>query len=290
MNSGKSGSAEMRRDASKSGSAATCFSRCLALPLLAVATLAQAAPGPTQVSTQPLDRSEGLYAHEAMLVRADAQRLNWTDRLSEIRTTILYGAKLLALGTIHGSADAFVLGREPLVSPSGRFVSFMQFVPRQAQAEAPSDIVLIYDLQRASNEVGGVADDEGWVSRASNQGVIVYPGAPRSERVFPSARAAPGATASEVNARSWTRDGEQHLIVAAEGNDLAVLAVGAAPDGSYKLRQARVGARQAFGSASPGSWSKSRVRSVTAVGPNEVAVLFDNASGVPGRRLQLALR
>jgi hypothetical protein len=81
-----------------------------------------------------------------------------------------------------------------------------------------------------------------------------------------------------------------HLIVAAEGNDLVVLVVGAGPDGGYKVRHGRVSAKQVFGTASPDSWSRARVLTVTAAGPDDVAMTFDDASGVPGGRLQVAVR
>jgi hypothetical protein len=226
------------------------------------------------------------------------------DRLSEIRQTLMYESNLLALGSIHGSAEGFsvvatgeaqknasrfVLCRDPVVSPSGRFVSFLPFVPRHAQSDSMSELVLIYDLQRSINDMDVVAADEGWVSRASNQGVVVYPGSPRRQRVFPVVVPAPRGAVT-IKARTWSSDGELHLIVAVEGDELVAVAINAGPGNSYQARRSRKSVSEVFGSGAKRLWRDVNVYRAAMAGPDEMLVTLEAVAGIPGVQVRFVLQ
>jgi len=113
--------------------------------------------------------------------------------LTAIERTVVANDKAVVLGSRYSQANGailldlesarqqdFLLAYEPVVSPGGRYIAFKRWYPRFSDAEATSDVLMIYDTQR-SNEANrviparrGEAED---VSYAQFAGFPVYPAA-----------------------------------------------------------------------------------------------------------------
>lgn len=206
------------------------------IPVVCEASSTLLTPQIDYVDSKLVNTNDGLYAHH-LIIRHDgvaAKNLQWTDHASEIRSVTAYDTYLAAIGVVETSAESisildlnelaesdFVLCREPVASPSGRYISFLQFQPRHFTSDgSASDVVLAYKLGEAVNTLQGISEDEGWVSLAANKGNVIYP--PRyTGRVFPSPLLNDGVV--RVKARMWDIKRDELYMFVQEGKELFVV-------------------------------------------------------------------
>jgi hypothetical protein len=139
--------------------------------------------GPSTV----VDSDDGVYSHELIVSDANQRtvdRIRWNDHAERFDSGFVYKNKILLIGDIGGSGQAlsvldintkknilFVLCRTPAVSPSHRYVGYLQFKPRNLDATL-DDIVLVLDLD---NVPSIEPSNAGWVVDSTNVGTSIYP-------------------------------------------------------------------------------------------------------------------
>jgi hypothetical protein len=158
--------------------------------------------GITYLGSQLKDSNDGTYSHRVRTNDADkAREYTWEDHASAFHEFRRFDDRVALLGTVGTSGDgisivdlkqpepsAFVLCREPKFSPSGRRITYLNFVPRHASDEGSSDILMFVDLAATGvPALGNIRGGDGWVVESANRGNIIYPESARGKRVFPSA-------------------------------------------------------------------------------------------------------
>ena len=139
--------------------------------------------GPSAV----VDSDDGLYSHELIVSDANQRpidRIRWNDHADSFDSGFVYKDKVVLIGDVGGSGQAlsvldinsrknvlFVLCRTPAISPSHRYVGYLQFKPRNID-ETLDDIVLVLDLESLPSIQPSNA---GWVVDSTNVGTPIYP-------------------------------------------------------------------------------------------------------------------
>ena len=139
--------------------------------------------GPSTV----VDSDDGLYSHELIVNDPNhrkVDRIRWNDHVDSFDSGFVYKDKLVLIGDLGGSGQAlsvldidskknilFVLCRTPAISPSHRYVGYLQFKPRNLDATL-DDIVLVLDLDNVPSIEPTTA---GWVVDSTNVGTPIYP-------------------------------------------------------------------------------------------------------------------
>jgi hypothetical protein len=135
----------------------------------------------------PINVDEGLYTHEVIVSdprQRTVDRIRWSDHASSFNRGVVYKDMLVLVGTVGGIGDAlsildtasgkhvlFALCRMPALSPSGRYIAYLQFVPRHIEGTL-DDIVLVLDLENLHTIV---PSSVGWVVDSTNVGTAIYP-------------------------------------------------------------------------------------------------------------------
>jgi len=144
------------------------------------------------ISTSVVENNEGSFTHEVESIATSggsSKRIRWIDHANDILSVRLYKSLLIVVGHVadvhsfsivdltDGKLKNFIVCRQPSVSPTGRFLSYLDFYPLHAGTQSPGDEVVLYDLEKPQN-LQAVQYKErrpDWVWESSSQGVIVYP-------------------------------------------------------------------------------------------------------------------
>jgi hypothetical protein len=172
-------------------------------------------------------KDEGLYSHELNFTDPSGQpidQMHWSDHATEWNRGFHYKDKLVLFGVVGSSAQTitildtttkksllFVLCRTPSVSPSGRYIGYLQFKPRVVVGDTLDDIVLLLDLD---NLPAMESSRNGWVIDSTNLGTAVYPREYIGEKQFyvPARQAGPSPNLIPVPA-AWDSKHDVFAVV-----------------------------------------------------------------------------
>lgn len=253
-----------------------------------------------------VDEREGLYRHD-VVVRGDQDQpadIAWQDHASELRSFQVYKSYLLAIGAVGTSSESvsvinltdkqlsdFFLCREPIVSPSGRYISYLQFVPRHTisfNGRIP-DITLVFDVDASTNDISGIGKDEGWVSLAANKGMIVYPQDFLGKRVFPVPTEKVGGDIT-VKARGWAADTRRLFVVMQQGTELRAVSKDVEHAGKGSLKQGKIDLRDVLGNMNEAAVSDLKIEGFEGSNDEKMVVLLSPGPNVKKDRVAVDLR
>ncbi|MGH8550195.1 MAG: hypothetical protein ACRERU_16655 [Methylococcales bacterium] len=241
-----------------------------------------------------IDEIEGLYRHDVVVREGHDQvvALTWHDHATELLSFKVYKFYLLAIGKVGTSSESlsvlnitenrlsdFLLCREPMVSPNGRYISYFQFLPRHT---APPDIrmldiSLVFDLDASTNDISGIAKDEGWVSLAANKGRVVYPKGFLGKRVFPVSPENSGH--GTVKARAWAKDSHRLFLVIQQDTGLEAVLKDLESSGKESL-SGEIDLRDVFDHLTEEAVSGLKVKGIEMSNENTMVILFWPGPGI----------
>ncbi|MGR9108699.1 MAG: hypothetical protein ACU843_17410 [Gammaproteobacteria bacterium] len=242
----------------------------------------------TYLGSTLVDRNEGLYRHNvvARTSQFEAVELAWQDHASELDSFRIRTSNLIALGRVGSSSESvslinlsrntlldFILCREPIVSPNGRYVAYLQFVPRHmfsADGSIP-DIFLVYDLDGSKNSISGIAEDEGWVSIGANKGNVVYPEEFIDKRVFP---VAPEKETNTLKARKWAADNRSVFLLIRKGSELRAVLKDMDSPGRALIRQQNIDLRKVLYEPNETNIKNIEVKEINKLDEDTIVVSF----------------
>jgi hypothetical protein len=251
-----------------------------------------------------VDDKEGMYRHDVIVRRdqSDAVAVSWQDHASELRSFSAYKSDLVALGAVGTSSEsisilnlanktlsAFILCREPFLSPDGRYISYLQFVPRHMVSDDGRipDIVLVFDLDAATNDALGIEKDEGWVVVAANIGVVVYPPDFFGHRVFPLPRQE--GMQEIARARKWAADNRRLFVVVQQDARMQVVQKNMANLGDDSLKRREIDLGKVLDHATGPAITRLSIRELEMPDDNTLVILFAPSPSVGSDRLTINL-